>query len=183
MSLSPSNFYVYEHIRLDTNKVFYVGKGKDRRAALWSNRSEHWKRIKSKAGISIKYIAVNLDEELALFAEQERINQLRRLGYELCNKTDGGDGLCGMKFTEEHKTKIRQSNIGKKRSKEFSAKLSIIKGKQVFCITDNLYFKSTFDAAKHYGCHPSAIRKACNGDRKTAKRKKMRYADEKDKQC
>jgi hypothetical protein len=25
-------YYVYEHIRLDTNQVFYVGKGKNKRS-------------------------------------------------------------------------------------------------------------------------------------------------------
>lgn len=183
MLSSQSNFYVYEHIRLDTNKVFYVGKGKGKRATFSANRSEHWKRIKAKAGISIRYVAINLDEELALLAEQERISQLKKLGYILCNRTDGGEGLSGMKFSEDHKRKIKESNIGKKRSKELSKKLSIIKGKKVFCVTDNLFFNSTFEAANHYKCHASAIRRACNGSRKTAKRKQMRYANEKDMQC
>jgi hypothetical protein len=183
MLLSQSNFYVYEHVRLDTNKPFYVGKGKDDRATKTGNRSEHWKRIAKKHGFAVLFVAKELDEELALLAEQERINQLKILGYDLCNKTDGGEGSCGAKFSEEHKRKLKESNIGQKRSKEFSEKLSIIKGKKVFCVTDNLFFSSTFEAANHYKCHISAIRRACNGSRKTAKRKQMRYANEKDMQC
>ena len=182
-SQSQNNFYVYEHIRLDTNKTFYVGKGRNDRATRFSNRSLHWKRIAKKAGYSIKYLLTNLPEELALLAEQERIDQLKRLGYELCNKTDGGDGLSGMVFTDEHKRKLSESNKGKKRSPEVSAKMSLIKGKKVFCITDNLFFNSTFAAAKYYKCDVTCIRRACNGTRKTASRKKMRYATAKDIEC
>lgn len=180
---SQHNFYVYEHIRLDTNKPFYVGKGKNDRATKTGNRSVHWKRIAKKHGFSVVFVINEISEELALLAEQERISQLKTLGYDLCNKTDGGEGLCGAKFSDEHKRKLRESNLGKKRSKELSDKLSIIKGKKVFCVTDNLFFESTYEAAKHYKCHVSCIRRACNGSRKTAKRKQMRYADEKDMQC
>ena len=86
-------FYVYEHIRNDTNAVFYVGKGKDYRANARTDRNIHWQRVVNKAGgFSINFVAKNMDEELAYLCEQERIDQLKRLGAKLVNLTVGGEG-------------------------------------------------------------------------------------------
>lgn len=86
-------FYVYEHIRNDTNAVFYVGKGKDYRANARTDRNIHWQRVVNKAGgFSINFVAKDMDEELAYLCEQERIDQLKRLGAKLVNLTVGGEG-------------------------------------------------------------------------------------------
>lgn len=39
------NIYLYRHRRLDTNDVFYVGIGINKRAYVKSNRSVYWKRV------------------------------------------------------------------------------------------------------------------------------------------
>jgi len=85
-------FYVYEHIRKDTNIPFYVGKGKGYRANSTQNRNIYWKRVVEKAGYTINYVAKDIDEELAYLCEQERIDQLKRLGCKLANLTVGGEG-------------------------------------------------------------------------------------------
>ena len=48
-----SEFYTYFHTRNDTGKVFYVGKGKGRRAHE-PGRNPHWKNIVAKHGCEIK---------------------------------------------------------------------------------------------------------------------------------
>jgi hypothetical protein len=86
-------FYIYEHTRKDTGLPFYVGKGKGYRSASKQNRNVYWKRVVAKAGgYEIRYVAKNLDEELAYLCEQERIDQLKRLGIKLTNLTVGGEG-------------------------------------------------------------------------------------------
>jgi len=106
-------FYVYEHIRPDTNQVFYVGKGSGYRSKVTQRRNQYWKNIVVKAGgFVVNKIAENLDSELAFLVEQERINQLRRLNYKLCNLTDGGEG--GENPSLEIKIKMSESRKGEK---------------------------------------------------------------------
>ena len=129
-----SQFYVYEHITKDTNAVFYVGKGTGYRSGSKSDRNIHWKRVAKKHGFTVNIVAQNLDEELAFLCEQERIDQLRRLGVKLCNYTDGGEGISGHKHSEETKKKLSEKaigrnvghtfNVGRKQTKEWKEKIS-----------------------------------------------------------
>lgn len=115
-------FYVYEHIRPDTNAVFYVGKGKDRRAQSAKYRNKHWHNTVAKAdGFSVRMVAENVDEELAFLIEVERIDQLRRLGVKLCNLTDGGEGLSGYTPSEETRQKLRARVITDEARRKLSA--------------------------------------------------------------
>lgn len=120
-------FYVYEHIRPDTGMVFYVGKGSGYRLNSKSDRNRHWHHIVGKAnGFSSKIIFESNDEELVLLVEVERIDQLRKLGYKLCNITDGGQGISGLKHSEESKRKMsnaRKNMIQHKHTEESKQKI------------------------------------------------------------
>jgi hypothetical protein len=87
-------FYVYEHIRNDTNAIFYVGKGKKERAYRINNRNEYWHNVVNKCnGYTVKFVVKDVDEELAYLAEEERIYQLKRLNIKLANINAGGAGV------------------------------------------------------------------------------------------
>lgn len=90
-------FYVYEHIRNDTNEIFYVGKGKkgSGRSNYKYDRNIYWQRIVNKTAFTTRKIATGLSEELSFKKEKERIKELRKLGVKLSNMTDGGEGLSG----------------------------------------------------------------------------------------
>ena len=91
--LKDSMFYVYEHTRNDTNAVFYVGKGKGYRANSTKHRNQYWRNVVNKSGgFKTNYLAKDIDEELSYLCEQERIDQLKRLGAKLVNLTVGGEG-------------------------------------------------------------------------------------------
>jgi len=113
--MQASNFYIYEHIRPDTGMVFYVGKGCGKRLncgkAGGSKRNKHWKAVVAKAGgFDARKLVDNIDEELAFLIEEERIDQLKRLGIKLTNKTLGGcGGIKGYSHTEETKKKIAET--------------------------------------------------------------------------
>jgi hypothetical protein len=111
MEKNSNMFYVYEHVRNDTNAIFYVGKGKNKRAYDTIARNKYWQRIyaKTEGNITIRFIAENIDEELSLLVEIERIDQLKRLDISLSNCTEGGEGLSGYYHTEETKQKMSAS--------------------------------------------------------------------------
>lgn len=113
--MSALGFYAYEHTRNDTGAVFYVGKGRGRRAGATYNRNIHWRRVVAKAGgFGIRLIADAVDEELALLTEMERIDQLRKIGVKLCNLTDGGEGTSGVFPNEETRRKMSAANSGER---------------------------------------------------------------------
>jgi hypothetical protein len=103
-------FYVYEHIRPDTNAVFYVGKGKGRRCFESRRRNPHWKRIVSKAGgFDVRVVVDGIDEEFAFLAEQELISKLKAQGIVLSNLTDGGEGASGYRHTDSARAKFSET--------------------------------------------------------------------------
>ena len=133
--LDCSSFYVYEHIRNDTGAIFYVGKGSNRRAFLCGKRNQYWRNIVAKSGgFSVRMFIKNLDEELAFLVETERIDQLKRLGANLCNMTNGGEGSTGAKRSQETKNKLSEirknlpnAMLGKKHTTESRKKQSDMK--------------------------------------------------------
>jgi group I intron endonuclease len=98
------HYAVYLHERIDTNAVFYVGKGTSHRVRQKCNRNPHWTRIVAKAGgFRDHLVAKNLLESEALELERLLIAELRAKGVPLCNMTDGGDGISGYRFSDEAK--------------------------------------------------------------------------------
>jgi hypothetical protein len=112
---------VYEHIRPDTNTVFYIGIGKKiNRAYNKSNRNNHWKNIVKKCNniFIINILHDDLTWEEACLKEKEYIKQYGRVANNtgiLCNMTDGGDGILNLQHTDE--TKLKISIATKKRYK------------------------------------------------------------------
>jgi len=104
-------FYTYAHVKPD-GEIFYIGKGKERRAWDKRNRNPYWHNIVNKYGYEVKILADSIDEELALLCEIEAIDIYNRRGFKLCNITIGGDGFCGGKHTEEAKKKMSLQRKG-----------------------------------------------------------------------
>lgn len=111
-------FYVYEHWRPDTGACFYVGKGKSKRAHKMSGRSDFHQKIINKLlrmgmCVEVKIFASGLTEEEAFQIEISRISHWRKLGIQLANRTNGGDGVSGLKMSDEAKEKMRDAKLGK----------------------------------------------------------------------
>jgi hypothetical protein len=148
---------VYQHRRLDTNEIFYIGIGKSkRRLKSKFSRNTLWWNIVNKHNYYVEILYQDISWEEACTIETELIKKYGRIDLKtgiLCNMTDGGDGLNnitdelrskiglkkGFKHTEETKLKISNSiknenhyRYNTKVSKDIRDKISnTLKGKYV----------------------------------------------------
>ena len=162
-------FYVYKHIRKDTNTCFYVGKGKGERCNNPS-RNEHHDNICERYGYEVVKVKENLTEEEAYALEKEIIEDyvfvfgygINIKGYykgyneneHLTNCTWGGEGSSGYKFSEESKRKSSESHKGKKQSEEIKQKIS-----------EKNKGKSRNKGKKHSNEHNKKISEAVSGEK------------------
>jgi len=140
--------YVYQHIRLDKNEVFYVGIANDKnyeRAHLTYGRSRLWSNIVNKTEFLVEIIYDNISFEECKVKEVQLIKQYGRIDIGtgcLANLTFGGEGVLGYKPTEdqrkrngdrkrgkhlseEHRNKLRQKMLGRQYSAESIDKMRI----------------------------------------------------------
>lgn len=116
-----NSFYVYTHTKADTGEVFYVGKGKGRRAYV-DRRNPFWKNVVKKHGHVVNILYSGLSENAAFALEKELIAKFGR--STLCNLTNGGEGTSGYKWSEEGRRRISENLRGRIAGKETRAKLS-----------------------------------------------------------
>lgn len=126
MILTKRIYYVYEHWRPDTNRPFYVGKGKGKRAHN-PRRNPYWRNVVEKLkrdGLRplVKFVVIGLSEKEALALECKRVAMWRRRGVSLTNITDGGQGTSGWSPSPETRAKISKANA--ERSPEVKARVS-----------------------------------------------------------
>jgi hypothetical protein len=134
--------YVYRHIRLDNNEVFYIGIGvraKHRRSRTIVRRNPHWKNIVAKSEWRAEILIDNISFEEAKLEEISLIKQYGRadLGLgTLVNMTDGGDGTHGVIVPKEMRLEMSKRNLGKVLSEEHKQKISkALKGKIISATT------------------------------------------------
>jgi hypothetical protein len=190
--------FVYCHARLDTDAVFYVGKGTKRRVNERRGRSAYWNNIVNKAGgFRSIVLAENLEETAALDLERDLIQKMRLCGYRLCNITDGGEGVSGYKHSPELKNYLQQKSIGNKsrtgqkataqeRQKISLAQIGKIHSEQtkkkmglrVFCETNGQMYDTQTEAANSLGISSTLISSCCRGKISQTHGYVFRYADE-----
>ena len=139
---------VYQHRRIDTNEVFYIGVGIIKyRAYSLSGRHKDWHNIYNTVGREVDVLFEGISKQEAYKIEIGLIDNYGRLNMNtgnLVNRTRGGGGANGHKhseetkllwskqrlnkkrapFSEEHKKKISDANKGKPKSEEHKRKLS-----------------------------------------------------------
>jgi hypothetical protein len=107
-------YYVYEHYTADTNEIFYVGYGKNKRPYDYIRRNKFWKNVYEKHGVVVKIIKENVALNEAVELECKLIGEYGRrdLGTgPLVNLTDGGDGLKNASLETKEKLRYIASNI------------------------------------------------------------------------
>ena len=113
-------FYTYSHETADTGKIFYIGKGIDRRHKRTVSRNPHWHNIVNKHGFVSKILAHWKTEREALQHESFLISCFKDMGLTLANKTDGGESGSGYVMPESEKIKRRNF----RHTEETKAKIS-----------------------------------------------------------
>lgn len=79
-----NDYYVYHHVDEDGN-LFYIGRGRDRRAYLTTNRNLKWKEYVSNKNFTVKFVAENLSYDKAEDLEVLEIEKHLNNGF-LTNK-------------------------------------------------------------------------------------------------
>ncbi len=102
-------YFVYLHAK-PNGDIFYVGKGRSKRRChdFKTGRNLHHRNIVAKYGAENIQVFCFPEEsnESAIAAEIAWIKQLREDGVELANRTDGGEGALGRKWSDETRAKI-----------------------------------------------------------------------------
>lgn len=120
-----NDYYVYEHIRLDNDTCFYIGKGRGKRYKCKS-RNEHHDRIVRKYGMKAIIVKDGLTEDEAYEFEMQLIRKyvfeygygIDIPGYKksgnkyLTNSSWGGKGPKGKPHTEEWKKQHSKAMSG-----------------------------------------------------------------------
>ena len=145
-----NNYYVYQHVRLDTQEVFYVGKGKGKRAYSTWGRNKHWCHIVNKAGRYVEIIQSQLTERESLDLEIKTIANYREIGYALCNMTNGGEGTSG--YIPNAETRV---------------KMSIAADKKAVVNNFGEFYESASEASRVTGFSCANISRCCLGTRKS----------------
>lgn len=155
-------YYLYRHIRLDKNEVFYIGIGKintnyntfkcnyQRAFAKKKSRNEHWKSIIAKTDYKVEIIFhCNGIEEIQ---EKER-EFIKLYKNTLCNQTDGGLGIKSYKHTGFTKKRISETMKGRKLSEEHRKNINKRKNKSIIMFNDEqqIQFNSMTEAALYLG--------------------------------
>jgi hypothetical protein len=113
-------FYLYRHIRLDTNEPFYIGIGTKRkkynthkleyaRAYVYSRRSKFWNSIIAKTDYRVEIMFESDNYETIKEKELEFIELYGRRDVgtgSLVNLTNGGEGITGFKHSEKTRRKM-----------------------------------------------------------------------------
>jgi len=106
-------FYVYEWFKIETNEVFYVGKGTGMRRFSMNKRNKYFLRIVNKYPCSVRIYKFCASEKEAWELEMERIAELKTIGQAKTNIHVGGSG--GDVFS--HKSEEEKNQLREKMSK------------------------------------------------------------------
>ena len=119
---------VYQHRRLDTNEIFYIGIGKtEKRAYSKANRNNYWNHIVEKCGYIVEIKFRDISWELACEKEKEYIKKYGRkdLGLgTLVNMTDGGEGITNIIVSDVERERRRNRLLGTTLSDDIKRQMS-----------------------------------------------------------
>lgn len=190
MIQEQGKYYLYQHVRVDKNEIFYIGIGtkynnekRYKRAHDKRNRNIFWKRITAKTEWKVEILLESDNHDFILQKEVEFIKFYGRknLGKgTLANLTDGGEGNTGVVVSEERRKQMSQWAKQMVKSPKFLEMLSKmdyshLKKKVYQYNLDGNFVKewsSLTDAAKELNISIRIV-SACASDNKNSKKKRV----------
>ena len=161
-------FYIYEWYIVNTNEIFYVGKGTKKRY-LCKQHNQVFKHYINKYNCASRILKYFDKEEDAFKAEYDRIKELKMQGQAVCNLRAGGSGGETASWTPEKRTLYSKNNVMKseqqrQRMRENNpmknpiyAKRNGIKHSKAVNINGKIY-SSGREVAKIYNVTPECVR-------------------------
>jgi hypothetical protein len=199
--------YVYVHLQEDTGEPFYVGIGYTA-GRPWDTdaRSDKHKERVAECGIRTHLVRDCVTDPIAKWWEIRWIKALRDAGYDLVNKTLGGDyqPMLDLEVQKTHKANViaawdsteRRKNLSENnpmRDPEIVARHAALRrGKSLPCmqggnhpsarkvieLNSNTVFSSITEAAQHHELSIGGVSAVCRGEQKTTGGMKFCFADE-----
>lgn len=162
--------YIYTLSHPITKEIKYVGKTKCIKQRLKSHISYAKNKKRKPRYVSdwiLNLLNQNLKPIITIIEETNEndwvskeiywIKHFRKLQFNLCNLTDGGESNTGYIYSDELKEIRRQARLGYSIPEEVKKKISKSLSKQVKCITDNIIFESMKEAIKYSGIPKSTF--------------------------
>ena len=185
-------FYVYEWFNVETNVIFYVGKGCRNRYKSTTQRNKLFKEYYEKNNCKSRIVKRFNNENDAFEYEHKKIIELKKINQCFCNLDNDGIGGVNFIWTNEmrkYKSKYNPMKSIKNRNKmsinnpmknkDISEKVANTKKKRVFI--KGIIFDSLVDAGKYFDVFPTEISTWCKRGYDRDK-KPCRYYEEKQKQ-
>lgn len=164
-------YYVYEWYVIETNEIFYVGKGTRNRYKV-KKHNKFFNDFISRYDCDSRIVKTFESEEDAFSYEYERIKQLKALGQCVCNIYEGGKGGTTSWWTSEmresysknnvmksQKQRIRMSQNNPMKNKEISQRVGMKKRRKVI-IGCNVY-ESVSEAMDAYNTCFEVVKTWC----------------------
>ena len=170
--MKNSDFYIYRWIRLDTNSVFYIGKGRGYRANQKTNRNKYFLNIINSVKCEVEIMLTGLDECNAIKKEIELIKYYKSMGHCKANFTNGGDGISGYKFSPEQIARISAKKIGKpspKKGRKLTEEQRLRLKVKAIIDSNGVEYRSTTEASKILNIKRTTIKENLAGRSKKTK--------------
>lgn len=103
-------FYVYEWYDTDTNIVFYVGKGCNKRYKVVAGRNKQFLDYHATHNVDVRIVKYFDSEEQSFQYEEYLIKYYKALGQCFCNLDYGGNGGVASIWTEEMRKRMSEQN-------------------------------------------------------------------------
>lgn len=166
--MEENKFYVYEWYNVDTNYVFYVGKGCGKRYREMSRRNETFKEYCMENNVDSRIVKNNLTEKEAFDYEAELTYLYKNRGECHCSLATPGIGGYSAIWTPAMRENWSKHNPMKaSEQRERMSKYNPMKDPEVAqrvgakhkraVVINGVYYDGAIDAAKEYGVSQSLI--------------------------